>query len=103
MPARTLTVLRFPKSRTETTPVTTRVVVLAQRSSTSHLVPTTVAALCLPEVLNLPLPSPHSRRFFLPLAATLARPARGQRSRSTSVRVVSGVAALVWPILKMPS
>ena len=33
-------------------------------SWTSHLVPTTVAALCLPFVVKRPLPSPHSRRFL---------------------------------------
>ena len=95
--------MRLPKSRTETTPVTTRVSVDLQRSSTSHLVPTTVAALCLPWVLKLPLPSPHSLRFFLPLAAMLALPPRGQRSFSTSLSVVSGFAARFWAILKMPS
>ncbi len=65
--------------------------------------PTTVAALCLPSVLNLPLPSPHSLRFFLPFAATLAFPPRGQRSFSTSFSVVSGFAPLLWAILKMPA
>ena len=71
-------------------------------SSTSHLVPTTVAALCLPLVRNLPLPSPHSRRFFF-LAAAIALPAFGQLSFSTSVSVVSGLAPLPCPSLKMPS
>ena len=78
LPARTITVFFLAKSRTETRPRTTRVSVDLQRSSTSHLVPTTVAALCLPLVRNLPSPSPHRRRFFLRLAAMLALPAFGQ-------------------------
>ena len=61
-----------------------------QRSSTSHLVPTTVAALCLPLVRNLPSPSPHRRRFFLRFAAMLALPAFGQLSFSVSERIVVG-------------
>ena len=102
MPARTITVFFFTKSRTETRPRTTRVSVDVQRSSTSHFVPTTVAALCLPLVWNLPLPSPHSRRFFF-LAAATAFPAFGQLSFSTSVSVVNGLAPLPWLIRKMPS
>ena len=74
-----------------------------QRSSTSHLVPTTVAALCLPLVRNLPLPSPQRRRFFLRLAAMLALPAFGQLSFSISVSVVVGLPPFVWRSLKMPS
>ena len=83
-------------------PRVTFVSVLAQRSSTSHLVPTTVAALCLPFVWNLPLPSPHSRRFFF-LAAAIAFPAFGQLNASTSVSVVNGFAAFVWLSRKIPS
>jgi hypothetical protein len=45
LPARTITVFFFTKSRTETRPFVTRVSVDLQRSSTSHFVPTTVAAL----------------------------------------------------------
>ncbi len=100
LPARTITVFFFTKSRTETRPRTTRVSVEAQRSSTSHLVPTTVAALCLPLVRNLPLPSPQSRRVLL--AAAMARPAFGQLSASTSVSVVSGRAPLPWVRRNMP-
>ena len=100
LPRRTITVFFLTKSRTETRPRTTRVSVDVQRSSTSHLVPTTVAALCLPFVRNLPLPSPHSRRFFLRFAAMLALPAFGQRSCSTSVSVVVGLRALRLPELE---
>ncbi len=96
LPRRTMTVFFFAKSRTETRPRTTRVSVDLQRSSTSHFVPTTVAALCLPLVRNLPLPSPHSRRFFF-LAAAIALPAFGQLSFSVSVRIVLGFAALRLP------
>ena len=64
--------------------------------------PTTVAALCFPSVLNLPLPSPQSRRFFF-LAATIALPAFGQLSASTSVSVVNGFALFVWLRRKIPS
>ena len=102
LPARTITVFFFTKSRTDTLPRVTRVRVDVHLSSTSHLVPTTVAALCLPLVRNLPLPSPHRRRFFF-LAAAIALPAFGQLSFSTSVSVVSGLAPLPCPSLKMPS
>jgi hypothetical protein len=76
-----------------------------QRSSTSHLVPTTVAALCLPFVRNRPLPLPHRRRFFFFLAAALALPDDVLQpvSFSTSVRTVIGRRPFVCPILKMPS
>ena len=85
------TVFRFTKSRTETFPRSTRVSVHVQRSSTSHLVPRTVAELYWPLVRNLPLPSPHSRRFFFFLAAALALPLALQPvSFSTSVSVVIG-------------
>ena len=97
-----MTVFLSSKSRTETRPRTTRVSVLVQRSSTSHLVPTTVAALCLPFVRNLPLPSPHSRRFFF-FAAAIALPAFGQLSFSVSVSVVVGRRPFDCLNLKMPS
>ena len=75
-----------------------------QRSSTSHLVPTTVAALRLPFVRNRPFPSPHSLRFFFFfLAAAAAEPLRGQLSRSVSVSVVSGLEPLVWVSLNSPA
>src|SRR5687767_10890859 len=102
LPARTMTVFFFAKSRTETRPRTTRVSVELQRSSTSHFVPTTVAALCLPLVRNLPLPSPQRRRFFF-LAAAIALPSLGQLSFSVSVRVVVGLDPFPCPILKMPA
>ena len=73
-----------------------------QRSSTSHLVPTTVAALCLPLVRKRPLPSPHRRRFFFFFAAVLAFDF-GHDSFSTSDSVVSGSAPFPCPILKMPA
>ena len=73
------------------------------RSSTSHRVPTTVAALCLPFVWNLPSPSPHRRRFFFFLAARLACDRLGSSSFSTSVRIVVGATPLVWPSRKMPA
>src|SRR4029078_4695638 len=100
LPALTTTVFFFAKSRTFTRPRATRVSVEPQRSSTSHFVPTTVAALCLPFVRKRPLPSPHRRRFFLPLAAVLAF---AHDSLPTSVSVVSGLLPLVWPILKTPA
>ena len=71
-----------------------------QVSCTIHRVPRTVAELKEPSVRNLPLPSPHSRRFFF-FAAALAFPP--QLSFSTSFSVVVGFAPLVWPILKTPS
>src|SRR5215216_926411 len=95
-------VLRRLKSRTRTFPRLTRVSVPLQRSSTSHLVPTTVAALRLPFVRNRPLPSPHSRRLRFLLDAALAFPDVLQLSFSTSVTTVIGFAPLVWPSLKMP-
>ena len=103
LPARTITVFFLTKSRTDTRPRTTRVSVDLQLSSTSHLVPTTVAALCLPFVRNLPLPSPQSRRFFFFLAAAIALPAFGQLSFSTNVRTVIGLAPLVCVSRKMPA
>src|SRR4051794_40241589 len=48
------------RSRTWTVPRVTLVNVPSQRSSTSQIVPRTVAALYLPSVRNLPLPLPHS-------------------------------------------
>ena len=59
-PAFTLTVFLRLKSRTATVPRRTLVRVPSQRSSTSQIVPRTVAALYLPSVRNLPLPLPHS-------------------------------------------
>src|SRR3954451_2352806 len=47
-------------SRTWTVPRGTLVKVPSQRSSTSQMVPRTVAALYLPSVRNLPFPLPHS-------------------------------------------
>src|SRR3954471_11480593 len=93
----TMTVLRLTKSRTATRPCTTRVSVVAQVSWTSHLVPRTVAELKEPLVRNLPLPSPHSRRFFFFFLATLALPAALQLSFSTSVSVVIGLEPFVCP------
>jgi hypothetical protein len=91
------------KSRTLTRPRTTRVSVEAQRSCVSQRVPTTVAALCFPFVRNLPLPSPHSLRDFFLLAAAAAEALRGQRSRSVSVNVVTGLEPFVWVSLNSPS
>src|ERR1044072_1067452 len=100
----TVTVFFLTKSRPLTLPPATLVSVDVQRSSTSHLVPTTVAALCLPLVVKRPLPSPHRRRFFFFFAAALALPvALHPVSFSTSVRTVTGFLPLVWPSLKMPS
>src|SRR6185503_1270368 len=60
-PALTMMVLRGLNCVTRTLPRITRVSVPLQRSSTSHLVPRTVAALFLPLVRNRPLPSPQRR------------------------------------------
>src|SRR4051812_6054076 len=66
------------RSRTWTVPRVTLVNVPSQRSSTSQMVPRTVAALYLPSVRNLPLPLPHSLPrtdfgpFFFFLASTAA-------------------------------
>ena len=74
-----------------------------QRSWTSHLVPTTVAALCLPFVRNRPLPLPHRRRFFFFFAAAFACLLALQPvSFSTSRRTVIGLSPFVWLSLKMP-
>src|SRR5215471_8492571 len=74
----TFTVLPRRLSKTLTTPRLTVVRVPSQRSSTSQIVPRTVAEAYLPLVLNFPLPLPHSLpstdfapRFFF-LADTLA-------------------------------
>jgi hypothetical protein len=104
LPALTITVFSFAKSRTDTRPRATRVSVVVQVSSTSHFVPTTVAALCLPLVRKRPFPSPHSRRLRFFFAAALALPPEAlQLSFSTSVRTVIGFLPLVWPSLKIPS
>jgi hypothetical protein len=100
-PALTRTVRFAPKSRTFTTPRKTLVRVPLQRSSTNHLVPTTVAALRLPLVRNLPLPSPQSRRFFFFLAAALALPPPLHWRAPVSVSVVSGF--LPWGCLNLKS
>ena len=64
--------------------------------------PRTVAALYLPLVRNLPLPSPQSLRVLGFLAAALAPCAFGQgASFSVSVSVV--IAAATGETLKMPS
>src|SRR5215216_617092 len=95
-------VLRRLKSRTRTFPRLTRVSVPLQRSSTSHLVPTTVAALCLPLVRNRPLPSPHSRRLRFLLAAAFAFPPPPHCSFPVIASVVSGWLPLRWVTLKTP-
>src|SRR3954454_19245637 len=100
-PALTLTVFLLAKSRTETVPRLTTVSVLEHVSCTSHLVPTTVAALCFPFVRKWPLPSPHRRRVFFFLSATFALPAP-QLSFPASVSVVS-LDFFDWPTLKTPS
>src|ERR1044072_1146131 len=94
----TVTVFFLTKSRTLTLPRATFVSVDVQRSSTSHLVPTTVAALRLPLVWKRPLPSPHSRRFltFFFLAIDALPFALQPVSFSTSVRIVIGFLPLVW-------
>src|SRR6185437_12821251 len=74
-PALTVTVFLRRRSRTWTVPRLTLVNVPSQRSSTSQIVPRTVAELYLPPVRNLPLPLPHSLPrtdfgpFFLSKAA----------------------------------
>src|SRR5215468_4545233 len=93
-PFLTSTVLCLTKSRTLTLPRATFVSVDVQRSSTSHFVPTTVAALCLPLVWNRPFPSPHNRRFFFFLAAALALPLPHE-SLPVMASVVSGFLPLV--------
>ena len=69
-------------------------------SCTSHVVPRTVAALYAPVVRNLPLPEPHSLRFFGLRCAALALRRDEQSSSSTSLRSTS---VLVCVIRKMPS
>jgi hypothetical protein len=96
-----MTVFFLAKSRTETRPRATRVSVVVQVSWTSHRVPTTVAALCLPFVRKRPAPSPYRRRLRFFFAAAFALPAP-HASRSTSVSVVS-VDPLAWATLKTPS
>ena len=85
-------------SRTVTAPWVTRVSVPEHESCTSHLVPRTVAALYLPEVRNLPLPSPHSLRVLGLAAAELAF--LHGASVSTSLRSVTPP---FCESLKMPS
>src|SRR4051812_17062473 len=103
LPAVTKTVLCFAKSVTLTFPRATFVSVDEHPSSTSHLVPTTVAALRLPFVWKRPLPSPQRRRFLTFFLAIDAVPLALQPvSFSTRLRTVTGVLDFVWPSLKMP-
>src|ERR1044071_6943339 len=104
-PFLTTTVFFLTKSRTLTLPRATLVSVDVQRPSTSHLVPTTVAALCLPLVVKRPLPSPHSRRFLTFFLALFALPPPLQPvSFSVSESVVRGfLPFFFWLNLKSPS
>src|SRR5689334_21545354 len=81
--------IRFLPWSTRTETRVTRVSVPAQESSTSHLVPRTVATLYLPDVRNEPLPSPQSLRFlgFLALTRALLRVGHAE-SCSVGVSVV---------------
>ncbi len=64
--------------------------------------PRTVAELYWPLVRNLPLPLPHSRRFFAFAAAVLARLPFGHDSFSVSLSTVTGVLPPVWESLNRP-
>ena len=100
LPLRTTIVFFLTLSRTLTLPCVTRVSVSAHESWTSHFVPRTVAALYLPLVRNLPLPSPQSLRVLGFLAAARAFRASGRRELlGQRQRVIPPD----WETLKMPS